>query len=116
MIRRKGSRPRKRTRPNIPRDRTKLLIAIYLNQKRSGATPNELSKKATSRTQAADIFKDYLEEMLEMKWVNKKRVDLGGGMSVYTITSDGIKAVEEARKILESGHPLSKLDAFDFED
>jgi len=115
MIRRR-SRAHKRSRPNIPRDLTKLKLAFYLYSKGRGATPNELAKKATNRTQAADVFKDYLEELLEMKWVNKKSVDYGGGMSIYSITDDGRKAVEEAKNLIDNKHPLSKLDLFDFED
>jgi len=113
MVKRR-SRSLKRNRPNIPRDHTKLTIAIYLYRKRSGATPNELAKKGTYRTQAADIFKEYLEELLEMKWVKKKKVDYGGGMSIYSITDDGVKAVEEARNLINNNHPLSKLGVFSF--
>ena len=115
MIRRKSPRTPVRKRINIPRDTTKLLIAYYLYRKGAGATPNELARKATSRTQAADIFKVYLEEMLEMKWVTKKKHRLAGGISEYNITEHGIKAIEHARELIDNDHPLSKLDAFGIE-
>ena len=115
MIRRKSPRAPIRKRTNIPRDTTKLSIADYLYRKGHGATPNELSRKATSRTQAADIFKVYLEEMLEMNWVTKKKLHLAGGISEYTITKKGIEAIEHARELIDNEHPLSKLDAFSIE-
>ena len=115
MIRRKSPRTAVRSRTNIPRDTTKLLIAYYLFRKGDGATPNELARKATSRTQAADIFKVYLEEMLEMKWVTKKKLRLAGGISEYKITEYGLHAVEHARELIDKKHPLAKLDAFSFE-
>jgi len=103
-----------RKRHNIPRDKTKLLIALYLVQKERGATPNELAHKATTRTQAADNFKEYLEEMSKMKWVN--RVESGGGMSIYTINNKGKEAVRELQSLIDKKHPLSELDIFQFED
>jgi len=114
MIRHRSPRRPPRKRPSIPRDNKKMLITLYLFRKsRKGATPNELAKKATMSTQAGDVFKEYLEELLEMKWVTKEKIDIGGGMSKYTITQKGIKAIGEAKRLVDEGHPLSQLDAFD---
>ena len=91
-----------------------MLITRYLYQKgKKGATPNELAKKATASTQAADTFKEYLDELLDMKWVTKEELEIAGGMSKYTISDTGIKAFESTRKLIDEHHPLSELDAFD---
>lgn len=114
MIRHRSSRRPPRKRPSTPRDTKKIQIAFYLDKKREkGATPNELAKKGIATSQSADIFKEYLDELLEMKWVSKEDLEIGGGMSRFTITEDGIKVVEEVKKIVDEHHPLSKLDAFD---
>lgn len=104
-----------RHRHNFSRDKIKLLTAFYLfNKERGkGATPNELAK-AIPRTQASDIFKEYLEEMLEMKWVNS--TEAGGGMSIFNITEKGREAVAEVKSLVDKKHPLSQLDIFQVED
>jgi len=114
VIRHRSPRRPPRKRPSIPRDNKKIKIIFYLDRKREeGATPNEIATKGIETSQAPDVFKEYLEELLDVEWVSKKHLAIAGGMSKYTITERGIKVVEEVKKLLDSKHPLSKLDAFD---
>jgi len=88
-------------------------VVNFLLTKEEGAARHEISKKSKIKTQADDVFKVILDEMVEMKWIEKKNVSYAGGMTVYTITEEGKQVLIEARNLIHNKHPLSLLDAFD---
>jgi len=88
-------------------------VVNFLFTKKEGAARHEIARKSKIKTQADDVFKVILDELVEMNWIEKKPVSYGGGMMIYTITEEGKQALIEARNLIHNKHPLSKLDTFD---
>ena len=116
MARGKSVRKIAPSRINLPRDNTKLKIANYLCTKELGARRYEIQHKAGIRKQEPGEFKKFLLEMIESGWIIEVKLDISGGIEVYQITDDGKSAVEKAKELLRSNHPLTKLHAFDYID
>ena len=105
-------RPARKRRIDQPRDNKKLKILDILNQRASGYTRNQISKKLP-RTQDDDIMKDVLNEMIGNEWVKSSVVPFGEKqMTHYKITKQGKKALKEHKEIIESENELKKLDVF----
>ena len=112
MSRGKSVRKLVKSRINLPRDNTKLKIVNYLYTKSQGARRYEIQHKAGIRKQEPGEFKKFLAEMIESDWIKEVKLDISGGMEIYQITDNGKNAVDKAKELLRSNHPLTKLHAF----
>ena len=99
-------------RVHLPRDNTKLKVVNFLASREDGATRYEIGRKANIKKQDDKIFREILDEMVEINWIKKRSVSYGGGVTLYIIVDEGRKALEEAKGLLSKNHPLSKLSAF----
>lgn len=106
---RRTDRPRARR----SRDNAKLRVAAYLSGKAEGAARNEIAQKSGTRQRGDREFKALLGEMVEAGWLDSKKTELAGGMTVYTLAAPGREAVGHANRLVADRHPLSRLSAFE---
>ncbi len=106
------------------RDKRKLLVVSYLislginpeTKSQVRATKNQIMNKAFQlRKQEPGDFKQLMNELVAMDWIDSQTRD--DGYEWYTFTENGKNALNEAKRLVEENHPLAALEIFeDVED
>ena len=95
------------------KDKRKLIVVSYLfslNGNRS--TRNQILTKAFHlRKQEPGDFKQLMNELIAMEWVQSETRE--DGYEWYTFTEYGRQALNEAKKLARENHPLSSLEIFE---
>lgn len=96
------------------KDRKKLKIISYLlSIQPSHATRYNIMRKAKLPSQEPEEFKQLMNELVFMKWVELQEPTREGGFEEYFISECGKEALNEAKRLVREKHPLSELSVFD---
>ena len=107
----KRSHLKRKTR--YSKDKKKLAVAAYLiSIYPKGATKNGIMTKAKIRSQEGTDFDRFMNDLLIMKWVEKKESESVGGYDSFHATQEGIDALNKAKELAREDHPLAKLETF----
>jgi hypothetical protein len=115
VSRREKSRTDENKSPTIrtQKDKRKLIVVSYLislGEKR--ANRNIISNKAFKlRKQEPGDFKQLMNELVAMKWIDSETRE--DGIEWYRHTENGRDALNEAKKIARENHPLAALEIFE---
>lgn len=95
------------------KDKRKLIVISYLiSLEGKRATKNQISNKAFKmKKQEPGDFKQLMNELVAMKWVDSETRD--DDYEWYTNTEDGRDALNEAKKLARENHPLAALEIFE---
>ena len=92
-----------------------LRILVYLKkQGKDGDSRPQIEKNALTKGASDDQMKKLLDKTNSFEWTKSEVVTAGKQQTtVYYITPEGKKALEEIQNLVSKSIYLSKLDAFD---
>ena len=95
------------------KDKRKLIVVSYLiSLEGKRATRNQiLTKGFALKKQEPGDFKQLMNELVAMKWVDTETRE--DNYEWYMFTENGRNALNEAKKLSRENHPLAALEIFE---